>query len=320
MTRPRDARPVHSPPVNSTEALTPSGQPERHPLAPVAPVASNPRLIGGARIALHVMSYNIRYDRQATQPGETDYWPERIAPLQHLISLERPSVLGIQEALYHQLSAVEGVLPPRFRMIGHGREGGSRGEYSAIFYDARRLRLLEWDQFWLSETPRCMGSITWGNGVARIVTWGRFFDTVSRQKILVVNTHLDHDSDEAKLRSAHAIMDLVRVFQPQLPTILTGDFNASAGSSSTYSAFLDSGLFKDTWTIAGEHRTPAYGTTPRYGEPVEGGRRIDWILSSPDIRVLKAAINTTRLDGRYPSDHAAVQALVSLPVVRDLHT
>ncbi|WP_253904242.1 endonuclease/exonuclease/phosphatase family protein [Arthrobacter sp. Br18] len=275
--------------------------------------APDPPLIGGARTALHVMSYNIRYDRHATQPGETDYWPERILPLQRLLRLERPAVLGVQEALSHQLTAVEAALPPHFRMIGYGRDGGSKGEYSAILYDAHRLQLLEWDQFWLSETPRLIGSITWGNGVARIVTWGRFFDTVTRQEILVINTHFDHDSDEAKLRSAHAILDLVRVFQPRLPTILTGDFNSSAGSSSTYGAFLESGLFLDTWAAAAEHRTPTYGTTPRYGDPVEGGRRIDWILSSPDISVLEAAINTTRPDGRYPSDHAAVQALVLLP-------
>ena len=262
---------------------------------------------------LHVMSFNIRYDRGASQPGEQDYWPDRIAPLQDLLRREEPAVLGVQEALHHQLTAVEAALPPRFRMIGTGRDGGSRGEYSAVFYDAARLQLIEWDQFWLSDTPRTIGSTTWGNGVPRIVTWGRFHYAASRREILVLNTHFDHESSSARLRSIAAVLDLVRVFHPRLPTVVLGDFNADAATSPAYATFIDSGVLQDAWTAAAEHLTPDVGTFPRYDAPVEGGRRIDWILTSPDITVRKAAVNTTTLHGRWASDHAPVQALVEIP-------
>ncbi|WP_434995175.1 endonuclease/exonuclease/phosphatase family protein [Arthrobacter sp. Ld5] len=278
--------------------------------------SGSPALIGASRSSLHVMSFNIRYDRPAARPDDVDYWPDRIAPLQDLLRREVPAVLGVQEALHHQLRVIEAALPPRYRMIGAGRDGGSRGEYSPIFYDARRLRLIEWDQFWLSDSPKLIGSSTWGNGVTRIVTWGRFHDTGSDREILLVNTHFDHESENARIRSADAVLDLVRFFRPALPTIVMGDFNSDTGSSSAYRTFLDSDVLLDSWTRADERLTPAYGTFPRYDSPVDGGARIDWILTTPDVLVRQAAVNTSTLDGRYASDHAAVQALVEIPRLR----
>ncbi|MEC5201042.1 endonuclease/exonuclease/phosphatase family metal-dependent hydrolase [Arthrobacter sp. PL16] len=271
-----------------------------------------PPLIKAGRTSLHVMSFNIRYDRPATQPGDVDYWPGRIAPLQDLLRRELPAVLGVQEALHHQLAVIEAALPPRYSRIGAGREGGSRGEYSAIFYDARRLQLIEWDQFWLSDTPKLIGSSTWGNGVTRIVTWGRFRDVVMDREILLVNTHFDHESDNARIRSAGAVLDLVRFFRPRLPTIVMGDFNSDAGASA-HRSFVGSGVLVDAWLRAEEHLTPDHGTYPRYARPVDGGRRIDWILTTPDVLVRQAAVNTSTLDGRYASDHAPVQVLVDIP-------
>ncbi|MFJ6000581.1 endonuclease/exonuclease/phosphatase family protein [Arthrobacter sp. NPDC092385] len=279
-----------------------------------------PALLSASGTTLHVMSFNIRYDRPASQPGDVDYWPDRIAPLQDLVRREVPSILGVQEALHHQLVAIEAALPPAYRMIGAGREGGSRGEYSPIFYDAERLQLLEWDQFWLSDTPKVIGSSTWGNGVTRIVTWGRFRDTATDRQILLANTHFDHESDNARVRAAAAVLDLVRFFRPRLPTIVMGDFNTDAGSSSAYRSFLASGILGDAWVLARERLTPDYGTFPRYGPPVEGGRRIDWILTTPDVLVLKAAVNTSTLDGRHASDHAPVQVLVDIPRQRSEDT
>ncbi len=276
-------------------------------------IPAPPALVEASLTLLHVMSFNIRYDRPAAQPGDVDYWPDRIAPLQDLLRREVPSVLGVQEALHHQLAVIEAALPPRYRMIGAGREGGSRGEYSAIFYDAGRLQLIEWDQFWLSDTPKLIGSSTWGNGVPRIVTWGRFHDAVTDREILLVNTHFDHESDNARVRSAAAVLDLVRFFRPRPPTIVMGDFNSDAGSSSAYRSFLASGVLGDAWVLADEHLTPSFGTFPRYGRPVDGGRRIDWILTTPDVLVRQAAVNTSTLDGRYASDHVPVQALVDIP-------
>ncbi|WP_028278430.1 endonuclease/exonuclease/phosphatase family protein [Arthrobacter sp. H5] len=275
--------------------------------------AQGKSVIGPAgRKDLHIMSFNIRFDASGTLPGQADYWPERIPALQKVLALEQPTAVGLQEAEFHQLTAVEAALPKHYEMIGYGRDGGSDGEFSAIFYDASRLSLLAWDQFWLSDTPDLIGSATWGNNVTRIVTWGRFLDASTGRELVLINTHFDHQSGNARIRSAQAIVNLVRTINPPLPTILTGDFNANAGASGAYSTLVDSDVFHDTWTTAGKKVTPAYGTFPNYKDPIEGADRIDWILATPDVQVLETAINTFRQDDRYPSDHVPVQALVRL--------
>ena len=284
--------------------------------APARP--SSRALIGRARRdELHVMSFNIRYDRSDsgdTVSGDPDHWPDRRPLLIELLERERPTLLGIQEALYGQLPAIEEALP-RHRSIGYGREGGSGGEYSAIFYDTTRLEVLEWDQFWLSDTPDLIGSATWGNTVTRIVVWARLRDLASGTEFAMINTHFDHQSEPARIRSADAMIELLDGGElDALPTIVTGDFNSAAKDSGAYRTLVEDGPMADTWDAAEEQRTPAWGTFPGYEDPVEDGDRIDWVLTTDDLVTRAAAINVWRDDmGAYPSDHAPVQALIALP-------
>lgn len=281
--------------------------------ARTVPTGACPGTGADAAPPLRMMSFNIRCDVAVTLPGQADYWPERAPALQAVLAEELPDVLGIQEGLEHQLAVIGEALPERYRMIGHGREGGSRGEHSCIFYDSNRLRLRTWDQFWLSDTPEVVGSATWGNDVTRIATWGRFEDSCTGRELMVVNTHFDHESENAQLRSAEAIIDHTASFEPGLPTVLMGDFNADAGASGAYTALVGSGVFRDCWEAAKQRLTPEYGTFPNYKDPVIGERRIDWIAVTPEIQVAEAAVNTFRLADRYPSDHAPVQATVRIP-------
>lgn len=276
------------------------------------PEPTTPLIGPAAGAALHVMSYNIRFDHGTAGPGHPDHWPARAPLLGRLLRLEQPTLLGVQEALHHQLPVLLRALPAGYAMVGYGRTGGSTGEHSPIVYDARRLELLEWNQFWLSDTPELIGSVTWGNDVPRIVTWGRFRDRSAGAELVLVNTHFDHDSELARDRSATAVVELVRSFRPRTPTVVTGDFNADAGGSGAYATLVGSGVLADTWETAERRLTPPWGTFPDYAPPVLDGRRIDWVLAGPGVRVLRAGINPACFDGRWPSDHAPVQALVAL--------
>lgn len=276
----------------------------------------SPALIGPTTPEqLHVMSMNIRCDLSGgvggTQPGEADHWPERRPWLIDLLGRERPTVLGVQEALFGQLSAIEEALPGH-RRVGYGREGGSHGEHAAIFYDAERFEMLSWDQFWLSETPEVIGSTTWGHTVTRIVVRAQLRDLATGREFTVLNTHFDHESETARRRSARALTELVT--GSSVPVIVTGDFNAAAHASDAYTALVTEGPTVDAWDTAQARLTPAWGTFPDYRAPIEDGERIDWILTSEDVTTVRAAINVSRGDeGRFPSDHAAVQALIELP-------
>ncbi|WP_114855428.1 endonuclease/exonuclease/phosphatase family protein [Brachybacterium sp. YJGR34] len=273
-------------------------------------------LIGRAgRDELHVMSFNIRLDRSTdTEPGDPDHWPDRRPILVDLLKREQPTLLGVQEAKYAQLPAIEEALPTH-RMIGYGRAGGSKDEYSAIFYDPRRIEVLSWDQYWLSDTPLAIGSATWGNNVTRIVVWARLRDLVSGREFAMINTHFDHESEPARIKSAQAMIDLFEGGELDgLPTIVTGDFNSHAQDSGAYTTLVTDGPTVDTWDSAAEQVTEAWGTFPAYEDPVADGPRIDWVLTTPDITTTVAAINVSRSkDGAYPSDHTPVQALVTLP-------
>lgn len=274
----------------------------------------SPALIGVVQPEhLHVMSMNIRCDRSAggdTGPGDPDHWPERRPLLIDLLAREQPAVLGVQEALHGQLSALEEALPGH-RLLGFGREGGSHGEHAAILYDAGRFEVLSWDQFWLSDTPMVIGSRTWGHSVTRIVVRAHLRELISGRELIVLNTHFDHESENARRRSAHALVELIG--ETELPTIVTGDFNAPAHASSAYSTLVIDGPAVDTWDVAETRLTPAWGTFPDYGDATVDGERIDWILTSGGLRTVRAAINAfTGAGGRYPSDHAPVQALLVL--------
>lgn len=284
--------------------------------APTGRGRSERPLIGRAKHdELHVMSFNIRLERSAeTRPGDPDHWPDRRPLVVDLLEREQPTLLGVQEAKYGQLPAIEEALP-RHGMVGYGRQGGSRDEYSAIFYDRKRLEVLAWDQFWLSDTPAVIGSATWGNTVTRIVVWARLRDRRSGTEFAMINTHFDHQSEPARIRSAAAMIDLFEGGElDQLPTVVTGDFNSAAGDSGAYSTLVTDGPTVDTWEVARKRLTQAWGTFPGYEDPVADGERIDWVLTTEDIRTHRAAINVWRdRHGAYPSDHAPVQALIALP-------
>ena len=100
-------------------------------------------------------SYNIRCD---TPVDGDNAWPYRKERVEALIRFYGFDVLGVQEAKPSQMSDLRTM--PGFASVGVGRDGGDRGEYSAIFYRTDRLRVLDSGTFWLSETPVTV-SIGW---------------------------------------------------------------------------------------------------------------------------------------------------------------
>ncbi|HET9139753.1 endonuclease/exonuclease/phosphatase family protein [Actinophytocola sp.] len=265
-------------------------------------------LIGPARSdALHVMSFNLRY-ASAAPPNS---WAQRRPVLAELLRDEQPTVLGTQEGLYGQLQDIEQDLPGYYDWIGLGRAGGSHDEFMALFYDAHRLTPLEFNHFWLSDTPNLMGSNTWGNASVRMVTTVRFADNLTGAEFVVVNTHLDDQSEYSRVRSAELLRDRINAITPALPVVVTGDFNAPAQSSAPYDILTGAGL-SDAWLAAADRRTPAYATWHGYQPPVVGGPRIDWILTRGPVTVAAAAINPFARDGQLPSDHFPMQALLAV--------
>ena len=261
----------------------------------------------GAPGTLMVMSYNLKFG--STNPPNA--WPQRRPLMRELIEKVAPDVFGTQEGLYPQLQDIAADLPA-FQWIGVGRDGGSRGEFMAVFYRTARLEPLAFDHFWLSDTPEVIGSKTWGPKLARMVTWVKFRDRQTKQEFFFVNTHFDHQVQAAREKSAQLVRERVGTFDAKLPVLLVGDFNAAAGSNKAYVMLTEDKFFADTWTTARERVNEDIGSFNGFKALQKGGARIDWILSRGEVAADHIEIVTFSRDGKFPSDHFPVIAKLRL--------
>lgn len=259
---------------------------------------------------LHVMSWNIRRRTVPFHPRRADRWQLRAPKAQLLLRTERPSLLGVQEALPDQARFIRDSLGGAYRFLGRGRGAQGDGEASPIFYDSDRLELLDWEQKALSATPHRPGSRSWGNIFPRTLVCATFRDRHTSIAFLALNTHLDHLSGGSRLRSAQMIRELASA--SSLPVVFTADANADHRSAAI-DELLRGAALADAWAAAAHHDTEEWGTFANYRQPRLHRRRIDWIMTSPQVGVERAAINAQRHQGGWPSDHLPVQAVLQLP-------
>lgn len=255
---------------------------------------------------IHVMTFNVF----ASTLDSPYTWDERRPRIAHLLEQEHPTVLGLQEAQFHQAQDIMEDLDGYNWVHLLSRDDQAVGESTPICYDASRLKPVAYDHLWLSDNPRLIGSADWGNTQPRMLTWVRFSDLETGTEFIVLNTHFDNSSADARHRSAEMVVDVVADFD--VATLVLGDFNNSV-TTRTYEILVDESDLDDTWVVADEQLTPEYGTVNGWDpEPVEGDPRIDWVLSTPDVTTLRTAINAWTDDEHPPSDHWAVQSLVTL--------
>lgn len=257
---------------------------------------------------LVVMSYNLRY----ASTSKPNAWPDRRPVMKACIDRYQPDLIGTQEGVYHQLREFAAD-QPAYEWIGLGRDGGSRGEFMAIFYRRDRFEPLEYDHFWLSDTPEVMGSATWGHSNRRMVTWVRFKDRRDQREFYFWNTHLDHQVQPAREKGAALIRQRMDTLKAKdLPILLVGDFNAVAGENKAYDILLEGGFLRDTWPLAATRRNAEFNSFNNFQPPQKAGKRIDWILLHGQADITASEIVTFEQNGQFPSDHFPVVTWLSL--------
>jgi endonuclease/exonuclease/phosphatase family metal-dependent hydrolase len=256
-----------------------------------------------AETPLRVMTFNLRFASE--RPPNA--WPARRPVVKQLLEKARPDIFGTQEGLYQQLRDIAADLP-RYHWIGLGRDGGSRGEFMAIYFDHERFDPLEYDHFWLSDTPNVIASSTWGNSNRRMVTWIKFRDRQAQKDFYLFNTHFDHQIQIAREKSATLLLERIAALKTELPVIVTGDFNATAGKNRAYDILTEGDFLTDTWTAAKERREPIVRTFHNFRGPQPGDDRIDWILTRGPIAAEWTQIETFSANNQFPSDHFPVTA------------
>ena len=262
-------------------------------------------------LPLCVMSFNLRF----ASPMPPHAWPERRPIMRDCIRNVAPDLIGTQEGLYGQLKELATDLP-EFSWIGTGRDGGSRGEFMAVFYRRDRFEPMAYDHFWLSDTPEVVGSTSWGNSNRRMVTWVRLRERTTAREFYFWNTHLDHEIEQARQKGAALIAERVKALKTDLPVFLVGDFNANAAQSRAYDILTKEGVFADTWFLAKERLNERLNSFHGYRTPVEESQRIDWILARGPVTVAKTEVVSFQQNGQNPSDHYPVAAWLTLPAAR----
>ena len=171
---------------------------------------------------LSVISYNVRL---VTPDDGDNQWKYRAPATPAMIKDYCPDIFGVQEAVLEQLEYMDKQLP-NYSYVGVGRENGKqRGETMAIFYNTRKVKLLDWGTYWLSETPD-VPSRGWDAACRRTVTWTLLEMKGSGKRFFYVNTHLDHVGTQARQKGLDLIVSKIAAMNPDnLPMVLTGDFN-----------------------------------------------------------------------------------------------
>lgn len=192
----------------------------------LAALAGMLALVAGAKgpSQVVVMSYNIRF---GDANDGTNSWVYRYRASSMMLEDQAPDVVGLQEALGYQVEYLKEYVNG-YKAIGVGREDGRKaGEYMAILYNKKTVKLLKWGTFWLSETPE-KPSLGWDAACRRTATWAFFKDKRSGRKFLMVNTHLDHVGREARIRGMALVLEYIKKLNTKdLPVVLTGDFNSA---------------------------------------------------------------------------------------------
>ncbi|MCA9059116.1 MAG: endonuclease/exonuclease/phosphatase family protein [Planctomycetaceae bacterium] len=255
---------------------------------------------------IRVMSFNLRYG--TANDGE-NHWNRRDAFVADVIRSFNPDLLGTQETMGLQADYLRAQLTG-MAYIGTSRDQNANGEQCGVLYRRDRFDERESGQFWLSETPEVQFSQSWDSSLPRIATWVRLLDRTTKREFLFLNTHFDHRGEVARLRAAELIRRFVEQRAATMPVIVIGDFNCAEGAP-PYKALLSSKRLADSFRIIHREHQADEGTFNGFLGTTDGAR-IDWILCSPEWKVMAAGIDRSARAGRYPSDHFPVHAVLQL--------
>lgn len=262
-------------------------------------VSVNPNPIAEEKLTqdVKVMSFNLKYNGDGYQTRENRF-PKAVK----IIEKHSPDSFGVQEAEKWWTDSFEETLT-QYARVGTFRDDGiSLGESSSVFYLKDKYELVDSGDFWLSETPD-VASRGWDGACNRITTWAILKDKTTGFVYAHFNTHLDHVGDKAQAESVPLIASKIAEIAPDIPVVLTGDFNLTEDSGN-YVNIISCDL-RDTRFLAKKHDDCA--TYHDFNPFVFNTKPIDFIFVNGYCKSVKSSIVDSSTVGLvYPSDHFPV--------------
>ena len=253
---------------------------------------------------IKVMSANVRC--WTPQDMLKQSWCYRADLIVNNIEQEAPSIIGFQEANKWQYAYLCKALPTYDSVVTY-RDNTIIAESCPILYNTELYDLIDKGSFWLSETPEVM-SKDWGAACYRICSYVILKDKATEKQFVVFNTHLDHISDEARIKGIQVVLDKIEQFGG-LPSMIMGDFNAEEGSQTYISATKN---FDDAKYKAETAKNLHSATYQNYGKELNGEPIDYFMISKTGFHVNQYSVVTTTYNGVYPSDHFPITVELNL--------
>ena len=231
-------------------------------------------------------------------------WFYRAPLLLEQLRAAAPDIVGFQEVTPLHESYLSDALRGYERTLLY-RDKSPISESCPICYRADRFTAERTGGFWLSETPETM-SKSWGAACYRVCSYAVLRENATGKRLAVFNTHLDHVSEEARVKGIALVREKIAAFG-DLPAVLMGDFNADERSETYRSAterFLDAKYqTADTDSGATYH---GYGKFP-------DRENIDYfMISKQGVAVSAYRVLRTPPGGAYVSDHYPILLRIEL--------
>ena len=223
--------------------------------------------------------------------------PERQARVLKQIMLHLPDSFGVQEASDTWMTYLKRELGGYYACVGVGRDNG-KGEHSAVFYAKDKFDLAESGTKWMSDTPDVSSKFP-ASSLNRIFSYAVLVRKSDGAKLMHVNTHFDHTSEEARAQQAGVLLEFIAKY-PDLPIVCTGDFNTGYGG--TIHRNMVAGRLSDALDLAPGAKRSA--TFHNYGS---SSTIIDFCFVTDDkIKATYYDVCDDKVNGDFSSDHHPV--------------
>ena len=242
-----------------------------------------------------IMSFNIRCTSKLDTGNR--HYKVRLPYIRKIIEIENPDIIGLQEVKVPQYKYILKILK-EYDYEYKKRDNREDGEATPIFYKKNRFTCLKKDTFWLSDTYQEMSN-TFGGKCLRTCSYVCLKDNKTNKEFSVFNTHLDHRSDEARIKGIKLIKRLIKEWKfDNQPHLIIGDMNDHYGSAPVKELFLN---YIDASKLKHD---PNEVTFHNYGTDKQ---KIDYIAISKGIKQLDYKVITTKFGDIYPSDHYPIE-------------
>lgn len=249
------------------------------PSIPLVPVNPNPIAEEALAQDLKIVTYNVKISGDGLRSVE-----KRMPLIIETIKDHMPDSFGLQEADKAWVEGIAASLEDYAYIAKYRDDGIAEGESSAVFYLKDKYELIDSGFFWLSETPD-VPSLGWDAACNRITSYAILKDKSTGFTYAHFNTHLDHVGGVAQAESVALIASKIAEIAPDIPVVLTGDFNFDEGSYN-YETLLKTGL-KDSKFLAKEYDD--HSTYHGYHVVIPSTKPIDFVFVNDYCKEVKSS-------------------------------